>query len=90
MVYKHRLPTPVALDSEQYIHTMRGAELLHVAVQDGIPFVWALVDPSEPMVKRTVRVYATGEPIDDDVTPDYVGTFHIDWTVWHVFSGGET
>lgn len=72
-----------------------GARLLHVAVQPTGPksravFVWALVDPSSPMVRRKLGYFPTGdEPIPADC--EYVGTAITDdgAFVWHIFDGGE-
>lgn len=83
-VYKYRLPSP---NEEPFVEMPKDAELLDVAAQDGIPYVWALIRPGQPLVRRYIRVYATGEPVDG--SPDFVGTFRIDWTVWHVFAGGQ-
>lgn len=80
-VFKYRLPSP---GEASFVEMPKGAELLDVAAQDGIPYVWARIHPGQPTVRRYIRVYATGEPIDG--YPDYVGTFRIEWTVWHVFS----
>jgi hypothetical protein len=73
------------------------AELLHVGEQDGIAYVWALVDPAQPMVLRRVSVVGTGHRIlgmnndsEDYITDAYVGTVQMQsGLVWHVFDGGD-
>jgi hypothetical protein len=46
--------------------------------------MWVEGDTDPPVVTRTFRIYATGEPIDLPVY-SYIGSAHIDWTVWHVY-----
>lgn len=84
-VFKFPLPNPGS--DRPWVAMQRGAEPLHVAAQDGIGYLWCRVEPAEPMVRRYVGVYGTGWPIDG--RPLYLGTLHIDWTVWHVFFGDE-
>jgi hypothetical protein len=64
------------------------AKLLHVGVQLGRLTVWALVDPEEKMVKRTIRIFGTGHPIPEDEI-GYVGTVIQGMFVWHIFDAGE-
>jgi hypothetical protein len=67
------------------------SKLLHVAYQDGIPTLWAEVDPMEIKVWRQLYVAPTGgyfDPLDKLV---YVGTC-VDLSfplVWHVYDGGD-
>lgn len=59
------------------------------AVGGGSHFVtWALVDPSAPMVKRNLRVRATGESVAN--TDKYYGTCFDDPFVWHLFETEES
>lgn len=63
-------------------------EILTIQMQQSKPFIWALVKPQAPLVKRTFVVIATGEdlPVLDDGIYIYVGTFQqADIFVWHVF-----
>lgn len=82
-VWKFRLPSPGSDDP--WVAMPKGAVPLHVAAQDGIGYLWAQVRPDAPEVRRYVAVYGTGWPIDG--SPLYLGTLHIDWTVWHVYFG---
>jgi hypothetical protein len=63
------------------------AKIVHVAEQNGAPTMWAETDHrSGPDVQRTFIVLATGEQLS--LAKDYrryVGTVHVDWTVWHIF-----
>ena len=66
-----------------------GADLLCVQMQpsQGLFFLWARIDTSEPLVEYIIRSYATGEEIPDDLDEQLV---HISTTltgqyVWHFF-----
>jgi len=65
------------------------ASLLTVAVQDGAPCIWALVDPAQPSRERRIRIYGTGHSINEPGR--YIGTFQLlgGTLVFHVFDGGE-
>lgn len=62
-----------------------GARFLAVQVQDGSPQMWLLVDPERPRVKMNFRVVATGEEFEAGAVAEYLGTFQVEWTVWHLF-----
>jgi len=66
-----------------------GADLLCVHMQPNhdLFFLWARIDTNEPRVDYTIRSYATGEEIPDDLDEQLV---HISTTltgqyVWHFF-----
>lgn len=94
-IHKYAVPTigaPTALEMP------RGAELLHVAEQDGRVMLWAEMDTDELLVRRMVFIVGTGQPIRSLAgmrPPRYVGTAQIPnplgigGFVWHVFDGGE-
>jgi hypothetical protein len=76
----------------------KGARALHVAMQNGEPFLWALVDTSQTsQEERRFEVYGTGQPmadLDDTDSPypfarevRHIGTFmmHDGRLVFHVF-----
>lgn len=64
------------------------AEILHVAAISGRVYVWALVDPTEPVKERNIGYFATGEPIPPGC--EYVGTGITEGAfVWHVFQANE-
>jgi hypothetical protein len=71
-----------------------GAKILHVATQgdEPKPYVWALVDPDAPKVRRTLTIVGTGWKLKDHMgSMPYVGTFMLlgGSMVWHVFDHGE-
>lgn len=85
-VYKY----PLRISSApQTVEMPRGAEVVHVHSQvlGGEPraCLWAEVDTAAPGVHRHFAAYATGEDIDVQLGARFVGTIHVDWTVWHVY-----
>ena len=68
----------------------KGAKLLNVQVQDGVPYLYALANPLEANEPRPVKFYGTGKDIPDADSLSYVGTFQIEtnlrgFLVFHVF-----
>jgi hypothetical protein len=61
------------------------AEVIYVAVQDGIPYMWARVSPDEPKTERTFYVHGTGRPITEGCV--HLGSFmlHDGAYVGHLF-----
>jgi hypothetical protein len=80
VIWKYRLGFVLA---DQRLRMRAGSEILHVAIQDHAPCIWAHADaaPGEEE-ERTFRLVPTGEPIPAEWS--YIGTVHIDWTVWHI------
>ena len=70
-----------------------GTEFLSVILKDGVPTLYALVDPKSPMESHEVQMRGTGHPIDEALLRSHVflGTVisHNDFLVWHVFVGGD-
>lgn len=63
------------------------AEILHIGVQFGKPFLWARCDPSAPMATRFIWACPTGGQNPTDMP--YIGTALIsDDYVEHYFDGG--
>lgn len=83
-IYKYRFK----IEDSFTIEMPRSAQLLHVAVQRGVPCVWAFVVTTEPMVKRKFRLAGTGHPVENGL---YVGSFfQLDGDlVWHLFDQNE-
>lgn len=52
----------------------RGAEVLHFGMQDGIPRIWALVNPENEKEQRNFLVLMTGQPMPTDIEAFYLGT----------------
>lgn len=74
-----------------------GAEMISVAVQNGAPVLWALVEPSNRLVKREIDVCPTGaSPLDG--FRYFIGTVTIEGhgfgpgkglLVFHIFEIGD-
>lgn len=65
------------------IELPNGAEAVHVALQNGIPQIWMLVDPDATQVSRRFVIFGTGHTIPDDY--QYVDTYQKPPFVWHIF-----
>lgn len=80
-VYKY----PIQVTDEFDLQLPQGAEILHVAAQNYKPYLWALVDPDQPIEKRRFAVRGTGHPVDEHL--QHLGTFLLadDTFVGHLF-----
>ena len=85
-IWKYNLPRDgETIEIHQHI-----VEVLHIGAQDGIPRLWAIVDPDLPREGYTeVVAWGTGWPLPDDVYQecDYWGSCE-DWQgyIWHYFA----
>lgn len=68
-------------------------EVLHIAAQNGVPTLWAIVDPDRPRDGYTeIVAWGTGWPLPDDVyqETDYWGTCEDGYGyVWHYFAAAR-
>ena len=85
-IWKYRLPRDGAsIEIYEYI-----VEVLNIAAQDGIPTLWAIVDPDRPRDGYTeVVAWGTGWPLPDDVyqETDYWGSCEDGCGyIWHYFA----
>ena len=81
-----KFPFNVASDGQ--IALPKGAEILHVEEQAGVPCFWALVDPAAERELLSFRIFGTGFDIPSNYTSrEHIGTFLSDGGrfVWHVF-----
>lgn len=62
-----------------------GAKILHVAMQQGDPCLWALVNPDHSVETRQFRIFGTGHPIDEPESLVHIATFQQPPFVWHLF-----
>lgn len=84
-IWKYRLPR----DGETIRIEEHIVKVLHIAAQDGIPTLWAIVDPDRPRDGYTeVVAWGTGWPIDEIYyETDYWGTCGDAYGyVWHYFA----
>ena len=88
-IWKYKLPGDGAtIQIHEYI-----VEVLHIAAQDGIPTLWAIVDPDRPRDGYTeVVAWGTGWPLPDDVyqETDYWGSCEDGYGyIWHYFAAAR-
>ena len=88
VIYKY----PFKIQSKpQGVFLPKSAQILHVGVQyGGSPMLWALVDTEPLEGLRTLRVYGTGETIDETLPLQYLGTIFQGPYVWHIFEELDT
>lgn len=94
-IYKYGVPDD---HFDGFLDIPSGAEILSTGVQVSEfggrrrhhVFIWALVDPDAPVVRRRIISAPTGY-VDLDVAGlDFIGTVQMpNGLVWHVFDGGE-
>lgn len=80
---------PLALRSgPQAVEMPAGSTIVHTHTQviggEPVPVLWADVNATWPPQRRTFHVIATGfDDVPEGAT--YVGTIHVEWTVWHIY-----
>lgn len=81
-IYKY----PLEITDYQDVTMPEGAQILCVKLQKGTLCLWALVDPTEKLILRKIRIAGTGHPIQGNNIV-YIGTFLMnnDSLVFHVF-----
>lgn len=80
-IYKYALD----LTDRQTVNMPGAAKLLTVQMQNGVPCLWALVEPVEPDAPRMIQIFGTGHDASDAGT--YIATFQTGPLVFHVFEG---
>ena len=87
-IWKYQLET---IDN-QSIEIPINAKILTVQMQENIPCLWALVDPSAGKEIRHVEIFGTGHPISYDHPGErnYIGSYQLisldgECLVFHVF-----
>lgn len=76
---------PLNVTDVQPISVPSGAKPLAVQVQNGVPCLWAMVDPHAKKATIFVRTFRTGHDVQDD-PGEHVGTYQIGALVFHVFA----
>jgi len=81
----------VKIDDVQKVQMPMASKLLSVQVRHGMVAIWAMVNPEQQMVLRTIQMAGTGHDMSDRIMGDFLGTFQIEngALVFHVFDGGE-
>jgi hypothetical protein len=82
-VYKY----PLKPEDVQVLEMPKDAKVLDIQVQQGIPCIWAIVDPDAPMEIVKLYTYGTGHNILNVDKLLYLGTYQIlgGEIVFHVF-----
>ena len=88
-IWKYTLPRDgQVIEIHEYI-----VEVLHIAAQNGVPTLWAIVDPDRPRDGYTeIVAWGTGWPLPEDVylECDYWGTCEDGYGyVWHYFAAAR-
>lgn len=71
----------------QTVTMPRGAALLSLQVQRGVPCIWGLVDPMAPVEERTFVTFGTGHPVPAAGGMTFLGTYKLASSdlMFHVF-----
>ena len=80
---------PLETKGRQVVSLPIGSEILSVQEQDRQLFLWALVDPNEQLEERHIKIFTTGDVLDNDfgVPNKYIATVQLKFEglVIHVF-----
>ena len=81
-VWKYQFPI-----TDEFALTMKvGAQVLHVEAQNGIPTLWALVDPKADLERRLFSIVGTGHPTNLLAEQHVASFLQLDGSlVWHLF-----
>lgn len=75
---------PLKIDDQQSVLIPEGAQPLCVQLQDRVPTLWAIVNPSASGVQKRIVMYGTGWEYNHGAEK-YLGTIQQDGFVWHYF-----
>ena len=78
---------PLSVTDFQSVRIPRDAEILSVADQYGDICVWALVDPKAELEDRMFYIFGTGNPVNEVIPKNFLGSIQQSVFVWHVFVG---
>ena len=89
-IYKY----PIAVTDEQIIGVPSSGfqdsladQFLSLKVQNGCPYLWVMVDPSNQVITRHISIRGTGHDCEGLLKKEYLGSFTFleDSLVFHVF-----
>lgn len=86
-IYKYKL----SLESDiVFINMPMDAFVIHVDIQHGDVYLWAMVDTDAAMERRIFRVIGTGHPAEDVGLTQHIGSFLVlnGTYVFHIFDVG--
>ena len=83
VVYKY----PLVVTDRQLVTMPKEAKIPSVQVQNGAPYMWALVNPENGTEEVPIRIHGTGHNIPDADRLAYIGTFQMPryGLVFHAF-----
>lgn len=81
-VYKYRVPVK-NIGQMCVIDLPTGCTIVSFNFQGAHPHIWAEIDTTADVGKRSFIVYATGAKIEKGAK--YIGTSHVDGFVWHLY-----
>lgn len=76
---------PIHVTSRTVLRVPASARFLSVQEQAGTLCLWAVVDPSAPVVERHIVIYGTGHLIGNLNRLSFIATAQMGALVWHVF-----
>lgn len=75
---------PFKIQDSFTISMPKGAKVLSVQIQSGIPCMWAQVDNTKPKEDREFFIIGTGNLVPSDKLI-YIDTFQYTSYVWHLY-----
>ena len=83
-IWKYQLE----LKDDQLIEIPVSSEFLSVGLQAGVLCLWVLVNPTYPLIGKTILIRGTGHDLEVCFSKsDFIGTVQQGPLVWHVFNG---
>ena len=80
-IWKYQL----RVTDRQVVALPSGAKILSLQVQYGEPYLWAEVDPSQPLQGHVFLTFGTGHSLLEARLIEYIGTYQLSGFVWHVY-----
>ncbi len=82
---------PLQVTDQQEVRLPRHAQILTCQMQEGIPTLWALVDPEEDKVRAVFYMVGTGNLIPEGGVSgvSYINSVQQGMFVWHIFRQGS-
>ena len=85
-IFKYKL----SLENKTFIKMPEKSAIMDIQMQDGIPVMWALVDPESREIKVKINMYGTGgETHKNGLKDEYISTVQDGFLVWHFFMNYE-
>ena len=76
---------PLKREMEQTVLLPESAEILDIQLQNGQYQLWALLEPTDIMRVRTIRMFGTGFEVEEGFPGQYIATTQEGMFVWHWF-----